>query len=61
MKLCVDGTPSRPFSIEVPKPWMDLTYTKDAAAGEAFKQLSRLKYGRARDFVDREILRRIGG
>lgn len=61
MKLCIDGQPSRPFTIQVPKPWEDTTFTKDVQAAEAFKQLSRLKYGRARDFVDREILRRIGG
>ncbi len=60
MKLCIDGTPSRPFSIEVPKPWQDNTYAKDAQAAEAFKQLSRLKYGRSKEFVDREIMRRIG-
>jgi hypothetical protein len=60
MKLCVNGQPSRPFSIEVPKPWMDKTYPKDEQAAEAYKQLSRLKYGRPRDFVNREILRRIG-
>ncbi len=60
MKLCIKGQSSRPFSIDVPAPWKDMTYTKDAQAGEAFKQLSRLKYGRAREFVDREILRRIG-
>ncbi len=60
MKLSVDGQPSRPFSIEVPRPWLDKSYAKDAQAVEAFKQLSRLKYGREKDFVDREILRRIG-
>ena len=60
MKLCVDGQPSRPFSIEVPRPWLDTTYTKDDQAAEAFKQLSRLTYGRQREFVDREIMRRIG-
>jgi hypothetical protein len=60
MKLSVDGQPSRPFSIEVPRPWLDTTYPKDAQAAEAYKQLSRLKYGRQRDFVNREILRRIG-
>ncbi len=60
MKLCVDGQPSRPFSIEVPRPWQDTTYIKDTQAAEAFKQLSRLKYGRAKEFVDREIIRRIG-
>ncbi|MCB9808646.1 ATP-binding protein [Candidatus Peribacteria bacterium] len=60
MKLSINGQPSRPFSIEVPKPWLDTTYPKDDQAAEAFKQLSRLTYGRQKDFVDREILRRIG-
>ncbi len=60
MKLCIDGQPSRPFTIEVPRPWLDTTYVKDSQAAEAFKQLSRLKYGRQKDFVSREILRRIG-
>jgi hypothetical protein len=60
MKLSVDGQPSRPFSIDVPRPWLDTTYAKDASAAEAYKQLSRLKYGRAKEFVDREIVRRIG-
>ncbi len=60
MKLCVDGQPSKPFTIDVPRPWLDTTYTKDATAAEAYKQLSRLKYGRQKDFVSREILRRIG-
>lgn len=60
MKLSIDGQPSRPFSIEVPRPWLDKTYPKDSQAAEAFKQLSRLKYGRPKDFVSREILRRLG-
>lgn len=60
MKLCIDGQPSRPFSIEVPKPWLDKSYAKDEQAAEAFKQLSRLKYGRPKEFVSKEILRRIG-
>lgn len=60
MKLSIDGQPSRPFSIEVPKPWLEKSYPKDAQAAEAFKQLSRLKYGRDREFVSREIIRRIG-
>mgnify|MGYP000100209956 FL=1 len=60
MKLSVDGQPSRPFTIEVPRPWLDTTYQKDEQAAEAFKQLSRLTYGRQKEFVDREILRRIG-
>ena len=60
MKLCIEGKPSRPFSIDVPRPWLDTTYPKDPQAAEAFKQLSRLTYGRQKEFVDREILRRIG-
>ncbi len=60
IKLSIDGQPSRPFSIEVPRPWLETTYAKDAQATEAFKQLSRLKYGRDKDFVSREIIRRIG-
>ncbi len=61
MKLSIDSQPSQPFSIEVPKPWTDTTYVKDMKAVEAYKQLSRLKYGRDKEFVSREILRRIGG
>ena len=60
MKLSIEGQPSRPFTLEVPRPWLDKTYVKDEQAAEAFKQLSRLKFGRPRDFVNREILRRIG-
>lgn len=60
MKLSVNGQPSRPFTIEVPRPWLDTTFIKDEQAAEAFKQLSRLTYGRQKEFVDREILRRIG-
>ncbi len=60
MKLSIDSQPSTPFSIEVPRPWLDTTYVKDTKAVEAFKQLSRLKYGRDKEFVGREIIRRIG-
>lgn len=60
IKLSVDSQPSQPFSIEIPKPWQDTSYVKDAKAVEAYKQLSRLKYGRDKEFVSREILRRIG-
>lgn len=60
MKLSVNGQPSRPFTIEVPRPWLDTQFQKDEQAAEAFKQLSRLTYGRQKEFVDREVLRRIG-
>lgn len=57
MKLSIDTQPSRPFSITPVNPY---TEEGDKEAAEAYKQLSRLKYGRDREFVEREILRRIG-
>ena len=57
MKLSIDTQPSRPFSITPVNPYLE---KGDFEAAEAFKQLSRLKYGRDREFVEREILRRIG-
>jgi hypothetical protein len=52
MKLSIDTQPSRPFSITPVNPYLE---EGDKKAAEAFKQLSRLKYGRDREFVDREI------
>jgi len=57
MKLSIDTQPSRPFSIIPCNPY---TEEGDLEAAEAFKQLSRLKYGRDREFVEREIFRRLG-
>lgn len=57
MRLSIDGQPSVPFSISIPYPWLE---KGDNKVGEAVKQLSRLKFGKDRDFVDREITRRIG-
>ncbi len=57
MKLSVDTQPSKPFSITPLNPYAD---KGDTAIANAIKQLSRLKYGRDREFVDREILRRVG-
>ncbi len=57
MKLSIDTQPSRPFSITPLNPYLE---QGDKKAAEAFKQLSRLKYGRDKDFVDREIIRRLG-
>jgi hypothetical protein len=57
MKLSIDTQPSQPFSIIPTNPYATKT---DADAAEAFKQLSRLKYGRDKNFVGREIIRRIG-
>lgn len=57
MKLSIDTQPSKPFSITPVNPYLE---KGDYDAAEAFKQLSRLKYGRDREFAEREILRRVG-
>lgn len=57
IRLSIDSQPSRPFSITPVNPYLE---EGDKDVGEAVKQLSRLKYGREKEFVDREILRRIG-
>lgn len=63
IKLSIDTQPSRPFSMEVQKPWEEdwlARYKKDMTAAEVYKEISRLKYGREKEFVSREIERRIG-
>lgn len=57
IKLSIDMQPSRPFSITPVNPHLE---EGDNKVAQAIKQLSRLKYGREKEFVDREILRRIG-
>lgn len=57
MKLSIDTQPSKPFSIIPPNPY---TEKGDNEAAEAYKQLSRLKFGRDKEFVEREIFRRLG-
>lgn len=57
MKLSIDTQPSKPFSIIPVNPYLE---NGDPDIGQALKQLSRLKYGRDKEFVDREITRRIG-
>ena len=57
MKLSIDTQPSKPFSIIPLNPYLE---KGDHEAAEAYKQLSRLKYGRDKEFVEREIFRRLG-
>lgn len=54
IKLLVESTPTRPFSVKINK---DET-PAIREIGEAIKQLSRLKYGRDRGLVDSEIYER---
>ena len=56
IKLNIDNATSRAFS-------MATVYDPDKGdveAGEAYRQLSRLKFAREREFVEREIFRRVG-
>jgi hypothetical protein len=56
IKLNIDNATSRAFS-------MSTVYDPskgDLPASEAYRQLSRLKFARERDFVEREIYRRVG-
>ncbi len=57
IKLSIDTQPSKPFSIIPLNPY---TEQGDVEAAEAYKQLSRLKYGRDKEFVEREVFRRLG-
>ena len=58
IKLSIDGQPSPGFSLNVPFPW---TQKWDIVVWNALRELSRLKYGREREFVEKEIIYRIGG
>lgn len=57
IKLSVDGQPTPGFSLNVPLPWLE---KGDVVTGNALRELSRLKYGREREFVEKEIIYRIG-
>lgn len=60
IKLNIDNVITQPFSMNTYKTWL-LPEKKDLEAAEAYKQLSRLKYGRDKEFVSREILQRLAG
>lgn len=55
IKLNIKGTTSRGFTLET----IYDTAGKDVEAAEAMRQLSRLKYGRDREFVEAEIFKRV--
>jgi hypothetical protein len=61
IKLNVNNVITRPFSMKTYKWWEETPNDKpDKEVAEALVQLSRLKYGRDKEFVSREIIRRIG-
>lgn len=59
MKLNIDNQISKPFSVQTVKTW-SLPEIRDKEAADAYKQISRLTYGRDKKFVDKEILARLG-
>ncbi len=57
IKVSVDFQPTPGFSIAPPNPFAEAPNT---VTGNALRELSRLKYGREREFVEKEIIYRIG-
>jgi len=61
VKLNLNNQITRPFSMKTYKWWEETPEDQpDLEVAEALVQLSRLKYGRDKEFVSREIVRRIG-
>lgn len=57
VKLSVDNQPTPAFNLTGLFPYGD---KPDEKLGKAYQELSRLKYGRDRDFIEKEIIYRIG-
>lgn len=57
MKLCIGWQASPAFSMIPTNPYLE---TGDKSLAKAYKELSRLKYWRDREFVEKEIIFRIG-
>lgn len=57
IKLAIDGQPSPAFSVTPVNPYLE---KGNGELSKTYKELSRLKYGRAREFVEKEIIFRIG-
>lgn len=55
IRLMINGTPSRPFTLKGKPPLGEINTER----GAALKQLSKLKYGRDREMAEKEILERI--
>jgi hypothetical protein len=57
VKLSVDNQPTPSFNLTGLYPYND---KGDPKLAKAYQELSRLKYGRDRDFIEKEIIYRIG-
>ena len=55
-KIAIDGQPSTAFSLTPSNPYLE---TGNPKLARAYKEISRLKYGRDREFVEKEINFRI--
>jgi len=58
VKISVDNQPTPSFNLTGQFPYNDGMDDKKLA--KAYQELSRLKYGRDRDFIEKEIIYRIG-
>jgi hypothetical protein len=58
MKTTVNNEPVEPFSVDLTKDMSLDAKRRNAQVGEAVRQLSRLKYGKARELVEAEIAKR---
>ena len=56
-KISIDTQPTKPFSLIPVNPYLD---KGDPKLAQAIKELSRLKYGRMREFIEKEINFRVG-
>jgi hypothetical protein len=55
-KIAIDGQPSTAFSLTPTNPYLEAGNPKLA---KAYREISRLKYGREREFIEKEINFRI--
>ncbi|MDD2486859.1 MAG: DUF87 domain-containing protein [Candidatus Gracilibacteria bacterium] len=65
-KISNDGQSTHAFSLNIINPYIENSEntffeSADYKLAKAYKELSRLKYGRDRDFIEKEIIFRIGG
>jgi hypothetical protein len=58
MKTTVNNEPVEPFSVDLTKDMSLDVKRRNVQVGEAVRQLSRLKYGKARELVEAEIAKR---
>ena len=58
VKTLVNGDPTLPFSLDLTRDMVEDKKRANPRVAELIRELSRLKYGRARNLVDQEIAKR---